>query len=132
MTLVPIIVWVASRVLESCSAYSLNVTAANSWARRSRAFLGGTKYSVHSKICLPTVHRADWEVRNQPGSQISSMKLGKKCHESIPHCGIRFGLTPGGSSASFSMTSGLSQGPNSPLRSTWSIGLTIDMSEGGA
>ena len=29
------------------------------------------------------------------------------------------------------MTSGLSQGPNSPLRSTWSMGLTMLMSTGG-
>ena len=52
--LVPIMVWVASKVLASWSAYSLNVTAASSWASRSRAFFGGTKYSVPSKMCLLT------------------------------------------------------------------------------
>ncbi len=30
------------------------------------------------------------------------------------------------------MISGLSHGPNNPLRNTWSIGLTMDMSGGGA
>src|SRR5439155_24392969 len=36
-------VCVASSVLLSCSAYSLNVTAASSWLIRSLAFFGGTK-----------------------------------------------------------------------------------------
>ena len=37
----PIIVCVASKVLASCNAYSLNVTAASSCANRSRALRGG-------------------------------------------------------------------------------------------
>ena len=40
---VPICVWVASSVLASWNAYSLNVTAASSWDSRSRRFFGGTK-----------------------------------------------------------------------------------------
>ena len=46
------IVCVASSVLPSWSAYSLNVTAASSCCSRSRAFFGGTKYSVPSKMCV--------------------------------------------------------------------------------
>ena len=58
------------------------------------------------------------------------MKLGKKTNESIPHDGWRAGFTPVGSSARFT-PSGLSQGPNNPLRRTRSIGLTVLMSLGG-
>ena len=42
----------ASRVLASCSPYSLNETAAISCATRSRGVFGGTKYSVPSKMCV--------------------------------------------------------------------------------
>jgi len=59
--------------------------------------------------------------------QISTMKLGKKWNESTPHTRLRAGLTAGGSS----MSMGRSHGPNSPLRSTRSIGFTMLMSFGG-
>ena len=56
-TRVPIWVWVASRVLASWNAYSLNVTAASSWDSRSRGFFGGTKYRSASKMWLSTAGR---------------------------------------------------------------------------
>ena len=46
------IVWVASSVLASCRPYSLNDTAASSWAMRSLGVRGCGKYSVPSKMCV--------------------------------------------------------------------------------
>src|SRR3954462_6205348 len=68
-----------------------------------------------------------WYVRDQVGFQTSTMKLGKNRNESVPHCFARAGLTAGGNSNSI----GASQGPNSPLCSTRSIGLTQLRSFGG-
>ena len=58
------------------------------------------------------------------------MKFGKNRNESMPHGCDRPGLSPGGSSSE--PMSGVSHGPNMPLRSTRSIGLTIIGSFGGA
>ena len=55
------------------------------------------------------------------------MKFGKKWNESMPHTGDRAGLTDGGRSISM----GRSHGPNRPLWTTRSIGLTMSRSFGG-
>ena len=55
-------------------------------------------------------------MRYQFGSHTSSMKFGKNTNESTPHAGWRAGLSAGGSSSR--PMSGLSHGPNRPLRST--------------
>ena len=66
----------------------------------------------------------------QFGFQMSSMKLGKKRKESMPHLGSRVGFTAGGNSSS--PMSGASHGPNKPLRRCRSIGFTMFRSLGGA
>ena len=66
----------------------------------------------------------------QFGFQISTMKLGKKRNESSPHAWWRAGFSPSGSSSS--PMSGASHTPKRPLRSTRSMGFTIDSSFGGA
>ena len=65
----------------------------------------------------------------QFGFQISTMKFGKNTNESMPHALWRAGLRPGGSSSR--PMSGASHGPNRPLRSFRSIGLTMLRSFGG-
>ena len=57
------------------------------------------------------------------------MKFGKKTNESMPQDGWRAGLMPGGSSSM--PMSGASHGPNRPLRSSCSMGLTMRRSLGG-
>ena len=56
------------------------------------------------------------------------MKFGKNTNESMPHVGCRAGLTVG---QLVDVDVGRSHGPNRPLRSTRSIGLTMLRSLGG-
>ena len=77
---------VASRVLASWNAYSLNVTAASSCESRC-----GCSSAARSRVGLEDVlvHSGRPVVvgRYQPGAQNSSVKLGKNSKESVPQVG---------------------------------------------